>query len=159
MKYYSQWMSPIGEIVVVTSDIAVEQVILTQWTKIPFDPAGIQRDHAISLEAVAQLQGYFAGFRKQFQLPLSINGSVFQQTVWQALTKIPYGETRTYGEIAKIIDNPQASRAVGQANRANQLPIIIPCHRVIGHNNKLVGYMGDKTDIKQWLLNLEANNR
>lgn len=105
-------------------------------------------------EANRQLQEYFAGKRQVFDLPLAPKGSVFQQKVWQALIEIPFGETRSYGQIAKRIGQPKASRAVGGANNKNPLPIFIPCHRVIGANGKLVGY-GGGLEIKKTLLNVE----
>ena len=105
-------------------------------------------------EAGEQLQEYFEGKRKEFNLPLSPTGTEFQQSVWKALQTIPYGETRSYGEIAKIVGNPKASRAVGMANNRNPISIFIPCHRVIGANGKLVGY-GGGLNIKEYLLTLE----
>ena len=106
------------------------------------------------LEAKKQLEEYFAGRRREFQLPLAPKGTEFQQKVWKALLDIPYGETRSYGEIARAIGNPKASRAVGMANNRNPIAIIIPCHRVIGSTGKLVGY-GGGLDKKEFLLNLE----
>lgn len=105
-------------------------------------------------EANRQLQEYFAGKRQVFDLPLAPQGTTFQQKVWQALTEIPFGETRSYGQIAKCIGQPKASRAVGGANNKNPLPIFIPCHRVIGANGKLVGYAGG-LEIKKTLLHVE----
>lgn len=105
-------------------------------------------------EAGKQLQEYFEGKRKNFNLPLEPIGTEFQRKVWKALQAIPYGETRSYGEIAKMIENPKAARAVGMANNRNPISIFIPCHRVIGSNGKLVGY-GGGLDIKKYLLNLE----
>ncbi len=107
-----------------------------------------------------QFEEYFAGKRKEFEVPLSIKrGTPFQQNVWKALSTIPYGEIRTYKEVAVAVDSPKAVRAIGQANRTNPLPIVIPCHRVIGQNGKLTGYMGNATDgveIKRQLLLLEG---
>ena len=90
--------------------------------------------------AEKQLLEYFEGKRKKFNLPLKLKGTPFQEKVWNELLKIPYGETRTYGEIAKNIEKPKAARAVGMANHNNPISIVVPCHRVIGVNNKLVGY-------------------
>lgn len=109
-------------------------------------------------DAKKQLDEYFAGNRKKFDLPLKPRGTEFQNSVWKALEEIPYGETKYYGEIAEIIGNPKASRAVGLANNRNPISIIIPCHRVIGKNGKLVGY-GGGLHIKELLLNLEENYR
>jgi len=89
-----------------------------------------------------QLSAYFAGELREFSLPIALEGSGFQRRVWKALCEIPYGETRSYGEIARAVGNPRAARAVGTANRCNPVAIIIPCHRVIGSSGKLVGYGG-----------------
>lgn len=105
-------------------------------------------------ETIRQLGEYFCGERKTFDVPILIEGTEFQKKVWQALMTIPYGKTVCYGDIAKQIGQPKASRAVGGANNKNKIPIIIPCHRVIGANGKLVGY-ADGLDKKELLLNLE----
>ena len=106
---------------------------------------------------VLQLEEYFSGKRSSFSLPMAPVGTQFMQDVWQALVTIPYGEVRSYRDIAKAIGNPKACRAVGMANNRNPLPIIIPCHRVIGANGKLVGYAGG-LDCKEKLLALEKEN-
>lgn len=110
--------------------------------------------HPLLLQAVKELNEYFSGCRQIFTLPLAPQGTPFQHSVWQALQKIPYGNTCSYGEIAASIGNPKASRAVGMANNKNPLPILIPCHRVIGADKSLVGY-GGGLDIKRKLLALE----
>lgn len=110
------------------------------------------------LEAVAQLQEYFTGKRKLFDLPLHPQGTEFQQKVWNQLRAIPYGETRCYQEIALAVGNPRATRAVGMANNRNPIPILIPCHRVVGKDGKLVGYAGG-LDKKRYLLELEQKKR
>lgn len=102
-----------------------------------------------------QLAAYFAGELRTFQLMLAPSGTIFQQSVWQALRKIPYGETRSYRELAATIGNPNAMRAVGLANGRNPLPIIVPCHRVIGADGSLTGF-GGGIDTKRFLLALEA---
>ena len=107
--------------------------------------------------AEKQLLEYFEGKRKKFDLPLKLKGTPFQEKVWNELLKIPYGETRTYREIAKNIENPKAARAVGMANHNNPISIVVPCHRVIGVNNRLVGY-GLGLDKKRYLLDLEKKN-
>ncbi|MDT8719320.1 methylated-DNA--[protein]-cysteine S-methyltransferase [Clostridium sp. 19966] len=118
-------------------------------------PNGFEiNETALIKEAHSQLEEYFSGKRKAFKLPLLPIGTDFQQSVWKALQDIPFGETRSYGEIAKAVGNPKASRAVGMANNRNPIPIFIPCHRVIGANGKLVGY-GGGLDIKEHLLKLE----
>lgn len=110
-------------------------------------------------EAKRQLEEYFLGKRRNFELPLSLEGTEFQMRVWKELLKIPYGNTRSYGEIAKAIDCPKGSRAVGMANRNNPVAIIVPCHRVIGSDGSLTGYAGKNKalDIKKYLLDLERN--
>jgi methylated-DNA-[protein]-cysteine S-methyltransferase len=105
-------------------------------------------------KAAEQLNEYFDGKLKVFDLPLVLHGTDFQVKVWKALQKIPYGKTSSYGEIAAIIGNPKASRAVGMANNRNPISIIVPCHRVIGHNGSLTGYAGG-LKLKQQLLELE----
>ena len=104
--------------------------------------------------AAEQLEAYFAGKRTTFSLPLRPAGTAFQLAVWQALTEIPYGETRSYGEIAAAVGNPKAARAVGMANNRNPISILIPCHRVIGSTGALVGY-GGGLEKKLFLLELE----
>lgn len=108
--------------------------------------------------AFLQLEEYFNGKRFEFDLPLHAIGTEFQKRVWEALTQIPYGETRTYKDIAIVIGNPKACRAVGMANNKNPLGIVVPCHRVIGSNNKLTGYAGG-LDIKEKLLQLERASK
>lgn len=105
-------------------------------------------------EAHAQLEAYFSKRLTRFDLPYQPSGTAFQLKIWQLLCRIPYGETRTYGQVAAWAGNPKASRAVGMANHRNPLPVFIPCHRVIGGNGKLVGY-GGGLEIKQKLLLLE----
>jgi methylated-DNA-[protein]-cysteine S-methyltransferase len=119
------------------------------------EPASSWRyDEAAFADVTSQLEEYFAGFRRQFTLRLAPEGTPFQQRVWKALLDIPYGETISYGELASRIGQRSASRAVGLANGSNPLPIVIPCHRVIGSNGKLTGYGGGLA-IKQQLLALE----
>ena len=113
---------------------------------------------ALTNEAANQVQEYLAGKRTAFDLPLDPAGTAFQKQVWEALETIPYGETRTYGQVAHMIGKPNAMRAVGGANNKNPLPILIPCHRVIGANGDLVGYAAG-IGIKRFLLDLEASHR
>ena len=116
----------------------------------------VQRSDLAAM-TIKQLEEYFSGTLKSFSLPMAPVGTQFMQDVWHALTNIPYGEVRSYAEIAREIGNPKACRAVGMANNRNPLPIIIPCHRVIGANGKLVGYAGG-LDCKEKLLALEKEN-
>ncbi|PCI05810.1 MAG: cysteine methyltransferase [Hyphomicrobiales bacterium] len=111
-------------------------------------------DPAPFKEIAKQLTAYFKGELENFDIPMVLNGTDFQENVWTALCDIPYGETISYGELARRIDRPKASRAVGAANGANHLPIIIPCHRVIGANNSLTGF-GGGIETKQYLLQHE----
>jgi methylated-DNA-[protein]-cysteine S-methyltransferase len=106
-------------------------------------------------EAKEQLSAYFAGTLTEFDLPLQMQGTPFQQSVWEALKTIPYGTTVSYGELAQQLGQPKASRAVGLANGRNPISIVVPCHRVIGGNGKLTGY-GGGVERKQWLLNHEC---
>jgi methylated-DNA-[protein]-cysteine S-methyltransferase len=114
--------------------------------------------HPILLETERQLGEYFKGKRKSFSLPLDIRGTQFQKNVWEALLAIPFGETRSYGQLAKQLGNPKATRAVGAANGRNPISIIVPCHRVIGSSGKLTGFAGG-LDRKALLLDLERNIR
>jgi len=111
-------------------------------------------DHPLLVETERQLGEYFAGDRRRFDVPLSFAGTAFQKSVWAALLAIPFGETRSYGEVAAQIGKPGASRAVGAANGRNPISIIAPCHRVIGSTGKLTGFAGGM-EAKQYLLELE----
>lgn len=129
---------------------------LTRLTTIPPDfSLERQQETPLLLEALSQLNEYLQGIRKNFDLPLKLEGTPFQRQVWAALSHIPYGETRSYKNIAESIQNPKAVRAVGMANNRNPIFIIIPCHRVIGANGSLVGY-GGGLELKARLLELEA---
>lgn len=139
--------TPIGPLTLQADEAAV--------TAIRFGADGAQDASPLLDAAEAQLREYFAGTRRTFDLPLAPRGTAFQQRVWAALRTIPYGETRTYGELAAAIGSPSASRAVGMANHHNPIPIIIPCHRVIGANGTLTGYTGG-LEIKRKLLALEG---
>ncbi len=122
-------------------------------------PDDINIEETPLLKAAAQqLTAYFSGEQKSFTLPLAPTGTEFQQKVWKVLLTIPYGETWSYKKVAESIGNPKASRAVGMANNKNPIAIMIPCHRVIGANGKLVGYAGG-LDLKEQLLELECLNK
>ncbi len=120
-------------------------------------PGSQNQPCALADVAAEQLKEYFAGVRKTFDLPIKLCGTPFQMRVWQQLQKIPYGQTRTYKQIAEAVGSPKACRAVGMANHNNPIAIIVPCHRVIGSNGLLTGYAGG-LDFKQYLLNLEKQN-
>ncbi len=109
-------------------------------------------------KAYTQLLEYFDGKRKTFDVPFELNGTDFQKKVWSALTRIPYGETRSYKDIAIAVGNHKASRAIGMANNKNPITVIVPCHRVIGASGKLVGYAGGLS-MKEFLLKMEGENR
>lgn len=113
-----------------------------------------ERHSELLCEAAGQIREYFAGKRKEFNLPVSLEGTSFQQRVWQALQEIPYGETRSYEDIAIAVGNKKAVRAVGQANNKNPLMIIVPCHRVIHKSGEISGFACG-TDVKKYLLDLE----
>ena len=117
-----------------------------------------RRDDGAYGAARTQLQAYFAGHRQAFDLPLAPDGTAFQLAIWQELGRIPFGTTISYGELARRIGRPSASRAVGAANGANPIPIIVPCHRVIGANGDLTGF-GGGIETKKWLLALERTGR
>lgn len=146
--------SPIGELTVVAEDGALVGLYMTGHRPTP-DPEsfGERVDDALPA-ATAQLAEYFAGERTAFDLPLAPRGTAFQQAVWAALRDIPYGETRSYGELAAALGRPGASRAVGLANGRNPISIVVPCHRVVGAGGKLTGYAGGM-ERKSWLLALE----
>ncbi len=118
------------------------------------DPPGAARRKPLR-QAIRQLEAYFRGELQEFDLDMKATGTEFQQRTWKALQTIPYGTTISYGELARRVGNPKAARAVGTANGSNPLPIVIPCHRVIGSNGKLTGY-GGGLEIKQQLLELEG---
>jgi methylated-DNA-[protein]-cysteine S-methyltransferase len=111
-------------------------------------------DPALDCDATRQLREYFAGERREFDLPMVLEGAPFQMKVWRALERIPFGKTMTYGEIGKRLGSPNSARAVGMSCATNPLPIVIPCHRVVGSNGKLVGF-GGGLDMKRGLLEFE----
>jgi methylated-DNA-[protein]-cysteine S-methyltransferase len=149
--YYAGVDSPIGALLL-TSD--GESLTAVHFACEP-QPQWVRNDQARPLpEAARQLAEYFAGQRREFDLPMNPDGTTFQRRVWSELVKIDYGVTISYGELAARIGNPNASRAVGLANSKNPIAIIVPCHRVIGANGTLTGYAGG-LDIKRKLLEIE----
>jgi methylated-DNA-[protein]-cysteine S-methyltransferase len=150
--------SPLGELLLIASTKGLVEVFLPSSKGVPATTSE-KHDPGFGClpEARSQLHAYFAGELQSFDLPLDLSGSPFQLSVWQALTTIPYAETRSYGEIASAVgaDPAVASRAVGLANGANPVAIVVPCHRVIGANGDLVGYAGG-LHAKRWLLDHEA---
>jgi methylated-DNA-[protein]-cysteine S-methyltransferase len=145
--------SPVGLLTLAGRDDRLMHLRMVDQT---YEPSreGWECDPTAFSDAVEQLDAYFAGDLMTFDLDLDLNGTAFQRRVWEALTTIPYGETRSYGEIARQIDAPGAFRAVGLANGHNPIGIIVPCHRVIGSNGGLTGY-GGGIDRKRMLLGME----
>lgn len=160
--WYDYFESAIGNIYVVLDEVGVKRVEIFEdkWKEyLELEKNELSRDEEKCKEVITQLKEYFHGERRDFEVPLSISGTVFRTLVWNELLKIPYGETRSYSDIAKAVGSPKGVRAVGGANKANEIPIIIPCHRVIGKSGNLVGYSGNHTDLKDYLLGLEKNNK
>ncbi|MDU0153219.1 methylated-DNA--[protein]-cysteine S-methyltransferase [Bacillus cabrialesii] len=158
MNYYTTAETPLGDFIIAEEDGQITRLFLSQEDWMDWKESVQSTEHKETpylAEAKKQLHEYFAGERKTFSLPLSQKGTPFQQKVWEALAMIPYGESRSYADIAAAVGSPKAVRAVGQANKRNDLPIFVPCHRVIGKNSALTGYAGSKTDIKAFLLNIE----
>lgn len=155
---YLTYRSPLGLLRILANKKGICKLAITQedWQQYQRQLGKVEEVSALDYPIVEQLDEYFRKERKSFDLPLALEGSPFYQGVWQELQAIPYGQVKSYGEIAEAVGKPKAARAIGQANRANPLPIIIPCHRVIGKNGKLVGYAGSRTDIKEFLLRLEG---
>lgn len=150
MKYYYTYSTILGDVIIAEEDGFIINVNIRENLIGDY----IEKETEVICEAYKQLDEYLNGERKEFNLPLKVEGTKFQMSVWDALTRIPYGETRSYKDIAVAINNEKASRAVGNANNKNSIPIFIPCHRVIGANGKLVGY-GCGLDIKEKLLEIE----
>jgi methylated-DNA-[protein]-cysteine S-methyltransferase len=146
---YAVMNSPMGPLTVVSTEKGLASVHFGKSV-----PKGVTADESGKNEVVKQLSEYFEGKRTQFDLPLDVEGTAFQKSVWNQLLRIPYGETRSYGDIAKAIGKPAASRAVGMANHNNPIAIVIPCHRVVGQNGSLTGYAGG-LHLKEQLLSIE----
>ncbi|GGM84475.1 methylated-DNA--protein-cysteine methyltransferase [Dyadobacter beijingensis] len=155
--FFKTMPSPVGTLTLIASDEGLRAVLWARhYPELEDVEQGTERpDHPLLLEAERQLDEYFVKKRKSFSLPLDFIGSDFQKQVWEALLTIPFGETRSYGDIARQIGNPDAVRAVGGAANRNPIPIIAPCHRVVGSNGKLVGFGGGLPN-KALLLDLEA---
>jgi methylated-DNA-[protein]-cysteine S-methyltransferase len=153
MNSYCYVDSPIGPLLLTTDGEALTGLYMGKPTKQPaLGEDWTERPGAGALPmAVRQLKEYFAGSRRQFDLPLKMAGTEFQQKVWRQLTEIPFGETCSYGQLARKIGNANASRAVGLANGRNPIAVIVPCHRVIGADGSLTGF-GGGLPRKQWLL-------
>lgn len=165
-KKYQQMVSEFmvtdfGHFHIVTSEAGI---VYAGWTLSEELKRGVQDSNGGTTAteyvemAKNQLSKYFAGQLQHFSLPIIAHGTPFQESVWAALNEIPYGATWSYQNLATAIGRPQAVRAVGQANRANRIAVIVPCHRVIGASGKLVGYSGNMTDLKEQLLRLESQS-
>ena len=156
--FFMEIDSPVGVLKLVANDISLIAVLWENETpnRVRLAELVENKQHPILLETKKQLSEYFEGQRKIFDLPLDFEGTEFQQKVWQALLTIPFGETRSYKDIAEQIGNVKAVRAVGAANGKNPISIIAPCHRVVGANGKLVGFAGGLEN-KDVLLKLEFN--
>lgn len=153
MKYVKMMDTKVGRISLIEEDNKIIEIRINK--KVEDDI--IKKDTPVLKETEKQLEEYFEGKRKTFDVPLNPKGTNFMKKVWTALQNIPYGEVRTYQQIAEEVESPKAARAVGMANHRNPIPIIIPCHRVIGSNGNLVGYaLG--MDMKKFLLEWEKKN-
>ncbi|RBW69380.1 methylated-DNA--[protein]-cysteine S-methyltransferase [Bacillus taeanensis] len=164
---YGEMESPLGPLTVVSTNEgicklqfgSVEETLpsIKAWAKKHFLKIEVGNDETILQDVYSQLNEYFIGEREQFDIPIDLYGTPFQQKVWNSLRSIEYAETNSYKEVAQAIGAPKAVRAIGSANNKNPVPIIIPCHRVIGSNGALVGYGGGLSK-KEYLLQLEKNN-
>lgn len=156
--YYCYLKTPVGELLLAGDDQGLRQVDFQDGPHPAKPQLGWREEEKPFREVIRQLKEYFAGKRRRFDLPLAPEGTDFQLKVWRALRTIPYGETWSYGQLSRRIGKPEASRAVGAANGRNPLPIIVPCHRVIGADGSLTGF-GGGLKIKQQLLELESGER
>jgi len=154
---FSQFASPVGLLTLVASEDALLAILWENDApgRVRLPALEERADHPVLAETAGQLAGYFAGERRTFDLPLDFRGTTFQKRVWAALLDIPFGETRSYAQIALAIGAPAASRAVGAANGRNPLSIVAPCHRVVGANGALTGFAGG-LEAKRFLLGHEA---
>ena len=155
--YYDIIESPVCPILLAGDEEGLKHVIFLKGEKLVEIPDNWVKNKEFFREAERQLEDYFYGILKSFDLKLASSGTDFQKAVWKALCEIPYGETRSYKDIAASIGKPKACRAVGLANNRNPIAIIVPCHRVIGSTGKLVGYASG-LDVKDFLLMLEKAN-
>lgn len=156
-KIYGYMKSPLGVLKITASDTAVTAVERISEKERPAGVDDKTTGNRLIRQCREELQEYFAGCRQSFDVPLTPSGTPFQQRVWKALCQIPYGQTRTYGEVARMAGNPKASRAVGMANHHNPILILIPCHRVIGADGSLTGYAAG-LETKEYLLQMEKEN-
>jgi len=153
--YYTKLQSPLGPLLLAANDRGLRFLSFAARKRAILPQPDWTQDRTPFREAILQLQAYFRGELKEFDLPLDLEGSAFQLRVWQSLRTIPFGKTISYGELAQLIGKPKAARAVGLANSLNPIPIVVPCHRVIGSNGNLTGY-GGGLSIKEKLLSFES---
>lgn len=157
LYFFKTFKSPVGELKLVASDAGLAAILWENDNprRVRLEIAGEDPQHPVLLKTEKQLREYFAGKRTAFDLELDFAGTEFQKKVWQALLEIPFGETRSYAQIARRLNNPSATRAVGAANGRNPLSIVAPCHRVIGADGQLTGFAGG-LEAKKYLLGLEG---
>lgn len=157
-NYFKRINTPVGELKLVANDTALVAILWENDNpkRVRLGEMAEESQHPILLMAASQLEYYFQGKLSKFSLTLQFSGTEFQKKVWHALLSIPFGETRSYQQIAKQIGHPTASRAVGAANGRNPISIVAPCHRVIGANGSLIGFAGG-LETKEFLLALEKN--
>ena len=157
MNSTKQLDSPIGRLRLVATDQGLSHLLFDQQVGEDLESDGDEveaDDHPVLAAATAQLAEYFAGRRQEFDIPLDLTGTEFQRAAWSALASVPFGETRSYRQQAEAIGRPKAVRAVGAANGRNPVPIVLPCHRIVGSDGSLTGY-GGGLPIKEYLLNHE----
>jgi methylated-DNA-[protein]-cysteine S-methyltransferase len=156
--HYKTMASPVGRLTLIATEKGLAAVLWENDNphRVPLTPLVEDKKHPVLQETERQLNEYFAGKRNTFSVKLDPQGTEFQNKVWEALLTIPFGETRSYGQIARQVGNAKAMRAVGAANGKNPISIIVPCHRVIGASGKLTGFAGG-LEVKERLLSLEGN--
>lgn len=154
--WFDEFKTPIGMLKIAVDAKGLRYVLFESNKHEPSNIKDWKKDRSVTNEARQQLLEYFSGERRAFELEVSLAGTEFQRRTWQTLASIPYGQTWSYAELAKRVDSPKAVRAVGAANGRNPLPIVLPCHRVIGSDGSLTGF-GGGLPVKQWLL--EHENR
>ena len=154
MEFWYSYQTKIGSILIKEEENKISQIRILKQEELE----GERKETLLIKNAYLQIQEYLEGKRKEFDLPLLMKGTAFQIQVWNALKDIPYGETISYQEIARKIGNEKAVRAVGGANHNNPIMVVVPCHRVIGKNKKLVGYAGG-LELKEKLLEIEKKNK
>lgn len=155
--YFKFAPSPVGKLKLIASDKSLVAILWEEDSprRVRLGDMSERVGHPVLLKAEKQLSEYFSGKRREFELPLEMRGTAFQTSVWEALLAIPFGETRSYGQLANQLGNPRATRAVGAANGRNPLSIVVPCHRVVGSTGKLTGFAGGLR-AKDFLLGLEG---